>query len=50
LLLPNFCEFQALSSELSAFWKLCIMNTLLHFVLLLFQLCRGLRSIPLGVS
>ena len=36
-----------LSSQLSVFSKLCIMNTLLHF-LLLFQLCRSLRNISLG--
>jgi len=38
----------ALSSQLSVFSKLCIMNTLLHFFLLLFQLCRSLRNISLG--
>ena len=47
MLLPNFYELPALSSQLSVFSKLCIMNTLLHFLLLLFQLCRSLRSIPL---
>jgi len=47
LLLPNFYALQALSSQLSVFSKLCIMNTLLHF-LVLFQLCRSLRNISLG--
>ena len=46
LLLPNFYVLPALSSQLSVFSKLCIVNTLLHF-LLLFQLCRSLRNIPL---
>ena len=43
----NIYVLPALSSQLSVFSKLCIMNTLLHF-LLLFQLCRSLRNIPLG--
>jgi len=47
LLLPNFYVLPALSSQLSVFSKLCIMNTLLHF-LLLFQLCRSLRNTPLS--
>jgi len=38
----------ALSSQLSVFSKLCVMNTLLHFLLLLFQLCRCLRNMSLG--
>jgi len=46
--LPNFYVLPALSSQFSVFSKLCIMNTLLHFLLLLFQLCRSLRNIPLG--
>jgi len=40
LLLPNFYVLPAVSSQLSVFSKLCIMNTLLHFLLLLLQLCR----------
>ena len=48
LLLPNFYVLPALSSQLSVFSKLCIMNILLHFLFLLFQLCRSLRNIPLG--
>ena len=47
LLSPNFYVLPAFSSQLSVFSKLCIMSTLLHF-LLLFQLCRSLRNIPLG--
>jgi len=31
MLLPNFYVLPALSSQLSVFSKLCIMNTLLHF-------------------
>jgi len=46
LLLPNFYVLSALSSQLSVFSKLCIMNTLLHF-LLLCQLCRNLRNVSL---
>jgi len=34
LLLPNFYVLPALSSQFSVFSKLCIMNTLLHFLLL----------------
>ena len=34
-------------SQLSVLSKLCIMNSLLHF-LLLFQFCRSLRNISLG--
>jgi len=48
LLLPNFYVLPAVSSQLSVFSKLCIMNTLLHFLLLLLQLCRNLRNISLG--
>jgi len=48
LLLPNFRVLLALSSQLSVFSKLRIMNTLLHFLFLLFQLCRSLRNISLG--
>jgi len=40
LLLPNIYVLPSLSSQLSVFSKLCIMNTLLHFLFLLFQLCR----------
>jgi len=46
MLLPNFYVLPALSSQLSVFSKLCIMHTLLHF--LLFQLCRCPRNIFLG--
>jgi len=48
LLSPYFYVLPALSSQLSVFSKLCIMNTRLHFLLLLFQLCRSLRNIPLS--
>jgi len=48
LLLPNFYVLPALSSHLSVFSNLCIMNTLLHFLLLLIQLCCSLRNISLG--
>jgi len=37
LLFPNFYVLPALSSQLSVFSKSCIMNTLLHFLLLLCQ-------------
>jgi len=47
LLLTNLYVLPALSSQLSVFSKLCIMNTLLHFHLL-FQLFCSLRNIPLG--
>ena len=40
-------ELSAMSSQLSVLSKLCIMNTLLHF-LLLSQFCRSLRNISLG--
>jgi len=39
LLLPNFDVLPALSSQLSVFSKLCIMNTPSHFSFLLL-LCR----------
>jgi len=48
LLLPNFYVLPAMSSQLSVFSKLCIMNTLLHFLFLLFQLYCSLRNISLG--
>jgi len=48
MLTPNFYVLPVLSSQLSVFSKLCIMNTRLHFLLLLFQLCRSLRNIPFG--
>jgi len=48
MLLPNFYVLPALSSLLSVFSKLCIMNTLVHFLLLVFQLCFSLRNISLG--
>jgi len=44
LLLPNFYVLPALSSHLSVLSKLCIMNTLLHYLLLLCQSCRRLRK------
>jgi len=37
LLLPNFYELPALSSQLSVFSKFCNMNNRLHFLLLLCQ-------------
>jgi len=43
LLLPLL----AMSSQLSVLSKLCIMSTLLHFLLLL-QFCRSLRNMSLG--
>ena len=48
LLLHNFYVLPAVSSQLSVFSKLCMMNTLLHFLLLLLQLCCSLRNISLG--
>jgi len=49
LLLPNFYVLPAVSSQLAVFSELCIMlNTLLHFVLLLLQFCHSLRTISLG--
>jgi len=48
LLLPNFCVLPALSSHLSVFSKFCIMNTLLHFFLLLCESCRSLRNVSFG--
>jgi len=48
LLLPNFCVLPAFSSHLSVFSKLCIMNTPLHFLLLLCQSCRSLRNASFG--
>ena len=47
MLLPNFCVLLALSSHLSVFSKLCIMNTPVHF-LLLCQSCRSLRNVSFG--
>jgi len=47
LLLPIFCVSPALSSHLSVFSKLCVMNTPLHF-LLLCQSCRNLRNVSFG--
>jgi len=46
ILLPNFYVLLTFSSQLSVFSKLCITNTLLHF--LLFPLCRIPRNIHLG--
>jgi len=48
LTIPNFCVLPALSSHLSVFSKLCIMNTPLHFLLLLCQSCRSLRNVFFG--
>ena len=48
LLLPNFCVLPALSCHLSVFSKLCIMNTSLHFLLLLCQSCFSLRNVSFG--
>ena len=42
-----YCLLLAMSSQLSVLSKLCIMNTLLRFLLLL-QFCRSLRNISLG--
>ena len=47
ILLLNVYVLPALSSQLSVFSKLCIMNTLLHF-LLLCQSCHCLRSVSFG--
>ena len=44
ILMLNFYVFPAWSSQLSVISKLCIMNTLLHF-LLLCQSCHCLRSV-----
>jgi len=43
----TFFVLPALSSQLSVFSKLCIMNTLLHFLLLLCQSCRSLKNVSL---
>ena len=48
LLLCNLFVLPALSSQLSVFSKLFIMNTLLHFLLLLCQSCRSFRNVSLG--
>ena len=40
----NFYVLPALSSKLSVFSKFCIMNTLLHFLLLLCQSCHSLKN------
>jgi len=49
LLLPNFYMLPALSSsQLSVFSRLCFMNTLLYFLLLLCQSCRSLRNVSWG--
>jgi len=48
LLLPNFGVLPALSSNLSVFSKLCIMNTPLHLRLLLCQSRRSLRNVSFG--
>jgi len=46
LLFPNFRMLTTLSSQLSVFSKLCIMNTLLNFLLLSCQSCRRLKNYP----
>ena len=46
--LPNFCVLPALSFHLSVFSKLYIINTPLHFLLLLCQSCRSFRNISFG--
>ena len=46
-LLPNFYVLLALSSHFSVLSKFCIMNMLLHF-LLLCQSCRSLRTVGLS--
>ena len=48
ILLLNFYVLPALSSQLSVVSKLCIMNALLHFLLLLCQSCHCLRSVSFG--
>jgi len=48
LLLPNFCMLTALSSHLSVFSKFCIMNTLLHSLLLQCHSCRSLSNVSFG--
>jgi len=48
LLLPNCCVLPALSSHLSVFSKFCVMNTLLHFLLLLCHSCRSLSNVSFG--
>ena len=47
LLLPNFYMFRALSSHFSVLSNFCIMNTILHF-LLLCQSCRSLKNVGLS--
>jgi len=44
----NFSVLPAVSSQLSVFSKFCIMNTLLHFLLLLCQSCHSLRNVSLS--
>jgi len=48
LLLPNFNVLVAMCSQLSVFSKLCIMNTVLHFLLLLlcYSFCYLLLVLP----
>jgi len=48
LLLPYFYVLPAFSSQLSVFSKLCTMNTLMNFLLLLCQSCRSLRNVSFG--
>ena len=48
LLLLNFYVLLTLSSHLSVFSKLCIMNTLLHFLLLWCQSCCSPRNNSFG--
>jgi len=47
MLLLNFYVLPALSSQLSVISKLCIMNTVLHF-LLLCQSCHCFRTASFG--
>ena len=48
LLSPNVYVLPALFSQLLVFLRLCVMNTLLHFLILLCQSCRSLRNESLG--
>jgi len=49
MLLPNFHVLPALSFHFSVLSKFCIMDTLLHF-LVLCQSCRSLRNVGLPIS
>ena len=48
LAIAKFYVLPALPSQLSVFLKFCIMNTLLHFLLLICQSCRSLRNESMG--